>query len=107
MDQKGTLWMKRPKLWKIKNTSPEDTDYCECCACKNIECKCVKKCKCAFKLSCKGIQKAGNNINYKKFHDVLFNKHSDQVSNKGFRYVDGYMKSNEQNNKRWSLICIS
>ncbi len=20
----------------------EDTDYCECCACKNIECKCVK-----------------------------------------------------------------
>ena len=50
----------------------EDTDYCECCACKNIECKCVKNCKCAFKFSCKGIQKAGNNVNYQKFHNVLF-----------------------------------
>ena len=77
----------------------EDTDYCDCCACKNIECKCVKKCKCAFKFSCKGIQKAGNNVNYKKFEDVLFNKHEDKVLNKGFRYVDGTMKSYEQNKK--------
>jgi hypothetical protein len=30
-----------------------DTDYFEWRACKNIECKCVKKCKCAFKFSFK------------------------------------------------------
>ena len=30
---------------------------------------------------------------------MLFNKHNDQVSNKGFRYVDGYMKSYEQSKK--------
>ena len=66
---------------------------------KNIECKCVKKCKCAFKFSCKGIQKAGNNINYKKYEDVLFDKHNDQVLNKGFRYINGFMKSYEQNKK--------
>ena len=35
----------------------------------------------------------------KKFKDVLFNKHNDQVLNKGFRYIDGYMKSYEQNKK--------
>jgi hypothetical protein len=81
----------------------EDADYCDCCACKNIECKCIKKCKCAFKFSCKGIQKAGNNINYKKFHDVLFNNHKDIVINKGMRYIDGYMKSYEQEKKGLSL----
>ena len=59
-----------------------------------------------IKLSCKGIQKDGNNVNYKKCHNVLFNKHEDQVLNKGFRYVDGYMKSYEQNKKR-SITCIS
>ena len=74
----------------------EDTDYCDCCACRNIECKCVKKCKCNFKFSCKGIQKSGNNINYQKFNDVLFNGHKDIVLNKGFRYCNGTMKSYEQ-----------
>ena len=44
----------------------EEIDYCECCACKNIEGKCIEKFKCNFKFSCKGIQKAGNNINYQK-----------------------------------------
>jgi hypothetical protein len=34
-----------------------------------------------------GIQKEGNNVNYQKFHDVLFNKHKDKVLNKGFRYI--------------------
>ncbi len=43
--------------------------------------------------------KAGNNIKYKFFHDVLFDKHEDKVLNKGFRYVDGTMKSYEQNKK--------
>ncbi len=53
-----------------------------------------------IKFSCKGIQKDGNNANYQKqLHNVLFNKHKDNVLNKGFRYVDGYMKSYEQNNK--------
>ena len=52
-----------------------------------------------FKLSCKGIQKDGNNVNYQKFHNVLFNNHKDKVLNKGFRYVEGYMKSYEQNKK--------
>ena len=56
-----------------------------------------------FKFSCKGIQKAGNNINYKKFHDVLFNNHKDIVINKGMRYIDGYMKSYEQEKKGLSL----
>ncbi len=35
-----------------------------------------------FKFSWKRIQKDGNNVNYKKFHDVLFNKHKDEVLNK-------------------------
>ncbi len=38
-----------------------------------------------------------------KFHDVLFNKHNDQVLNKGFRYVDGTMKSYEQVQKGLSF----
>ncbi len=37
-------------------------------------------------------KKAGNNINYKKMNDVLFNNHKDKVLNKGFRYIEGYMK---------------
>ena len=52
-----------------------------------------------IKLSCKGIQKEGNNVNYQKFQDVLFNGVKDKVLNKGFRYVDGTMKSYEQNKK--------
>jgi hypothetical protein len=34
-----------------------------------------------MKFSCKGIQKDGNNKNVQKFHNVLFNKHKDQVLN--------------------------
>ena len=52
-----------------------------------------------IKLSCKGIQLDANNVNYKRFEDVLFNGVKDKVLNKGFRYVDGYMKSYEQNKK--------
>ncbi len=57
-----------------------------------------------IELSCKGIQlnyhvKDGNNVNHKKFHNVLFDKHNDQVLNKGFRYMNGYIKSYEQNKK--------
>ncbi len=32
----------------------------------------------------------------KKIHNVLFNKHNDQVFKNGFRYIDGYMKSYEK-----------
>ncbi len=35
-------------------------------------------------------------MNYENFKDVLFDKHNDIVMNKGFRYVNGYMKSSEQ-----------
>ncbi len=49
-----------------------------------------------IEFSCKRIQKDGNNVHNQKFHNVLFNKHIDQVLNKAFRYVDGYMKSYEQ-----------
>ena len=68
---------RKPGLFKVETTkhkmislsskmycAAEDTDYCECCACKNIECKCVK---CNFKFPCKGIQKAGNDVNYQSF----------------------------------------
>ncbi len=73
-------------------------------ACKTIGCKCVKKCKCDFKFSCKGTQKAGNEINYQKFHNVLFNDHKDKVLNKGLRYVEGYMKSYEHEEKGLSNV---
>ena len=56
-----------------------------------------------IKFSCKGIQKDGNDVSYKKFKDVLFNKHEDKVLNKGFRYVEGYMKSYEQIKKGLSF----
>ncbi len=32
------------------------------------------------KLSCKGIQRDSNNMNYQKFHNVLFNGHEDKVT---------------------------
>ena len=52
-----------------------------------------------IKFSCKGIQKEGNNVNYQKFQDVLFNGVKDKVLNKGFRYIEGTMKSYEQQKK--------
>jgi hypothetical protein len=52
-----------------------------------------------IKLSCKEIQTDGNIVNDQKFHNVLFNDHKDKVLNKGFRYVEGYTKSYEQEKK--------
>ena len=49
-----------------------------------------------IKFSCKGIQKEGNNVNYKKFENVLFGDKQDTAHNKGFRYISGVMKSYEQ-----------
>ena len=48
------------------------------------------------KYSCKGIQHQNNEITYKRFENVLFNKDKDIVLNKGFRYVNGTMKTYEQ-----------
>jgi hypothetical protein len=92
-----------PGLFKEEET----TDKMICLCSKMYCCSDLDEKK--IKLSCKGIQKDGNNVNYKKCHNVLFNKHKDQVLNKGFRYVDGYMKSYEQNKKGLSdsIICIS
>ncbi len=52
-----------------------------------------------IKFSCNGIQEDGNNINYQKNHNVLFNKHNDQVWNHGFGYINGYMKVMTKNKK--------
>jgi hypothetical protein len=41
-----------------------------------------------------------------KIHNTLFNEHKDQVLNKGFRYVDGFMKSYEQNKKVYHMHII-
>ena len=49
----------------------EDTDYCDCCACENVDCICINKCKCNFKILCEGIQKAGNNIIIKILTSIL------------------------------------
>jgi hypothetical protein len=82
-----------PGLFKVETTKDKMISLCSkmYCASDITEEK--------IKFSCKGIQKDGNNVNYQKFHNVLFNKHNDQVLNKGFRYVDGFMKSYEQNKK--------
>jgi hypothetical protein len=75
-----------------------------------ISVKCIVQIsqKTKIKFCCKGIQKDGNNINYQKNsqknHNVLFNKHKDEVLNQGFCYVDGYMKSYEQNKKGLSFV---
>jgi hypothetical protein len=53
-----------------------------------------------------GYPKAGNDMCYKQFENVLLNpKEKHLVLNKGFRYVEGYMKSYEQVKKR-IIICI-
>jgi hypothetical protein len=78
-----------PGLFKTEET----TDKMICLCSKMYCCSDLDEKK--FKLSCKGIQKDVNNVNYQKFHNLLFNKHKDQVLNKGFRYIDGYMKSYE------------
>jgi hypothetical protein len=57
-----------------------------------------------IKFSCKGIQKANNNICYKKFKDVLFNNVHDVAINQGFRYIGGVMKSYEQTKKGLSYV---
>ena len=88
------------KMYFCSNTE----EFCDCCACKKLECKCEKKCSCNFKFSCKGIQKDNNNITYKKFENILHNKTHDMAKNQGFRYVNGFMKTYEQEKKGLSYI---
>ena len=58
----------------------------------------------SLKFSCKGIQKDSNNITYKQFENVLLNNEKDIAINQGFRYVNGYMKSYEQEKKCLSYV---
>jgi hypothetical protein len=57
-----------------------------------------------IKLSCKGIQKEGNNVNYQKFNDLFLDAHEDKVLNKGLRYIEGQMKSYEQSKRGLSYV---
>ncbi len=60
--------------------------------------------KSKIKFSCKGIQKDGNEINYKFFENVSFGDKQDTAHNKGFRMVEGTMKSYEQDKKGLSYV---
>ena len=80
------------KMYCCSNLS----EICDCCACNNRECKCIKKCSCNFKFSCKGIQHNNNKITYKRFENVLLNNTKDEVINKGFRTVNNFMKTYTQ-----------
>ena len=69
---------RKPGLFKVETTKDKIISLCSkmYCASDSKEEN--------IKFSCKGIQKDGNNVNYQKFHNVLFNKHNDQVLNKSF-----------------------
>jgi hypothetical protein len=85
--------IRTPGLFKVETEKDKMISLCSkmyCCA--DITEK-------QFKFSCKGIQKAGNNICYQKFHDVLFENKKDIVNNTGFRYINGTMKTYEQQKK--------
>jgi len=86
-----------PGLFKVETTKDKMISLCSKMYCASD----ISEEK--IKFSCKGIQKDGNDVSYKKFNDVLFNKHEDKVLNKGFRYVEGYMKSYEQIKKGLSF----
>jgi hypothetical protein len=87
-----------PGLFKVETT--KDKMICLC----SKMCYCAKNDDDQINFSCKGIQKDGNNVNYEKFKNVLFNKYNDIATNKGFSYVNGYMKSYEQVKKGLSDV---
>ena len=60
--------------------------------------------KAKIEFSCKGIQKDGNEISYKKFENVLFGDKQDAAHNKGFRMVSGVMMSYEQNKRALAMF---
>ena len=51
------------------------------------------------KYSCKGIQKNQNEINKKRFNNVLFKNEKDTCTNKGFRVINNEMITYTQNKK--------
>jgi hypothetical protein len=71
---------RRPELFKVE---AEDKMIS---LCAKIYC-CADTTEENIKLSCKGIQKEGNNVNYHKFYDVLLYGHEDKVLNKGFSLI--------------------
>jgi len=87
-----------PGLFKVETTKDKMI-----CLCSKMYC-CANNDDDKIKFSCKGIQKEGNNVNYEKFENVLLNKHKDIVINKGFRYINGTMKSYEQVKKGLSYV---
>ena len=85
--------IRTPGLFKVETQKDKMISLCSKMYC------CADTTEKEFKFSCKGIQKAGNNICYKKFHDVLFENKKDIVNNTGFRYINGTMKTYEQQKK--------
>jgi hypothetical protein len=88
-----------PGLFKIETIKDKMVSLCSkmYCASDNSEEN--------IKFSCKGIQKAGNDMCYKQFENVLLNpKEKHLVLNKGFLYVNGYMKSYDQVKKGLSYV---
>ncbi|MFM7990160.1 MAG: hypothetical protein ACKPKO_63675, partial [Candidatus Fonsibacter sp.] len=76
-----------PGLFKVETIKDKAIALCsKMYCCSNMD-------ETDIKFSCKGIQKEGNNVNYKKFENVLFGDKKDTAHNKGFRMVDGTMKS--------------
>ena len=84
---------RKPGLFKVETQKDKMISLCSKMYC------CADTTEKEFKFSCKGIQKAGNDICYKKFHDVLFENKKDIVNNTGFRYINGTMKTYEQQKK--------
>ena len=89
---------RKPGLFKVETTKDKMI-----CLCSKMYC-CADADEQKQKMSCKGIQKDGNNVDYQKFHKVLFDGHEDKVTNKGFRYINGHMKSYEQVKKGLSYV---
>ncbi len=82
----------------------EDKTYCDCCACKNTECKCVKSCKCKFEFSCEGEQKIRKIMLIINSFSMYFNDHKDIVNNKRFLYIYGCMKTFDQENNGLTFV---
>jgi hypothetical protein len=63
---------RKPGLFKVETTKDKMISLCSKMYCASDITEEEKK-------SYKGIQKDGNNVSYQKFHNVLFDKHNDQV----------------------------
>lgn len=77
-----------PKKEEEKKKKAEDPNYLEDDEDDKVD-----------KYSCKGIQKNQNEINKKRFDNVLFKDKKDICTNKGFRVIDNEMITYTQNKK--------